>query len=68
MVANDFLTAKLPTEWGNIVREGRDGYLKLDYSATTSMLWSALQHALKEIDELKKEVKKIKADAKGKGK
>ena len=68
MVANDFLTDKLPTEWGNIVREGRNGYLKFDYSATTSILWSALQHALKEIDELKKEVKKIKADAKGKRK
>ena len=68
MIANDFLTDKLPTEWGNIVREGRDGYLKFDYSATTSILWSALQHTLKEIDDLKKEIKKVKSDAKGKGK
>ena len=68
MIANDLMTDKLPTEWGNIVREGRDGYLKFDHSATTSILWSALRHALKEIDELKKEVKKIQADAKGKGK
>ena len=35
---------------------------------TAPILWSALQHSLKEIDELKKEVKKIKADAKGKRK
>ena len=54
MVANDFLTDKLPTEWGNIVREGRHGYLKFDYSATTSVLWSALQHALEKIDYIEK--------------
>ena len=53
MVANDFLTDKMPSEWGNIVREGRDGYLRFDYSMTTPLLWSALQHALNEIDEMK---------------
>ena len=53
-VANDFISDKMPSEWGNIVREGRDGYLRFDYSATTSILWSSLQHALNEIDKLKK--------------
>ena len=68
MVANDFLTDKMPSEWGNIVREGRDGCLKLDYSATTSILWSALQHTLKENDEMKdlfKAMKKEMATMKG---
>ena len=64
MVANDFLTDKMPS----IVREGKDGYLRFDYSATTSILWSALQHALNEIDEMKdlfKTVKKEMATMKG---
>ena len=73
-IANDFVSDKMPSEWGNIVREGRDGYLKFDYSATTSILWSALQQAFNEIDELKKEIKKLnhstspKAKAKAKSK
>ena len=62
MVANDFLTDKMPSEWGNIVREGKDGYLRFDYSATTSILWSALQHALNEIDEMKDLFKTMKKE------
>ena len=50
----------MPNEWGNIVREGRDGYLKFDYSATTSILWSALQHALNENEEMKDLFKAMK--------
>ena len=42
-----------PKEWNNIVREGRDGYLKFDYSMTTPILWSALQHTIKENEEMK---------------
>ena len=59
-IANDFLTKKVPDEWQNIVKEGKDGYLKFDYTMTTPILWSALQHALNEIDKLKKEVNKMK--------
>ena len=68
MVANDFLTDKMPSEWGNIVREGKDGYLRFDYSMTTPLLWPALQHALNEIDEMKdlfKAMKKEMATMKG---
>ena len=60
MVANDFLTDKMPSEWGNVVKEGRDGYLKLDYSMCVPILWSALQTTINEVDKLKKEVKKLK--------
>ena len=52
----------MPSEWGNIVREGRDGYLRFDYSMTTPVLWSALQYALNEIDKLKKDINKLKKD------
>ena len=61
-IANDFITDKMPSEWGNIVREGRDGYLRFDYSMTTPILWSALQHALNKIDKLEKDINKIKKD------
>ena len=60
MVANDFLTDKMPSEWGNVVKEGRDGYLKFDYSMCVPILWSALQNALNRTDKLEKEVKKLK--------
>ena len=57
-----------PKETSNIVREGRDGYLRLDYSMTTPILWSALQYALNENDEMKdlfKAMKKEMATLKG---
>ena len=54
----------MPDEWGNIVREGRDGYLRFDYSMTTPILWSALQHALTKIDKLEKDINKLKKDNK----
>ena len=60
VVANDFLTDKLPKEWGNLIIEGKDGYLKFDYSATTPILWSALQHTIKENEEMKEMLKEMK--------
>ena len=57
-IANEIKEA-LPDKWENIVVEGKDGYLRMDYTKTTPLLWSALQYALKEIDELKKEVKQL---------
>ena len=50
----------MSSEWSNIVREGRNGYLRFDYSMTTPLLWSALQHALNEIDEMKDLFKTMK--------
>ena len=53
-IANDMMDYKgFPTEWNNIVREGREGYLKFDYSMTTPILWSALQNTIKENEEMK---------------
>ena len=60
-VANDMKEYKgFPEDWGNIVREGRDGYLKFDYTMCVPVLWSALQSAFNEIDDLKKEVAKLR--------
>ena len=59
-------TKKMPDEWQNLVKEGKDGYLKFDYTITTPILWSALQNALNRIDKLEKEVHKLKGKGKGK--
>ena len=55
----------MPDEWQNLVKEGTDGYLKLDYTITTPILWSALQVTINEVEKLKKEVNKLKGKAKG---
>ena len=65
-IADDFKTKKMPEEWDNIIFEGRDNYLRMDYGKTTPLLWSALQSALNDIDDFKKEVKKLKGKGKGK--
>ena len=53
-IADDFKTKKMPEEWGNVVSEGKDDYLRMDYGKTSPLLWSALQSALNDIDDLKK--------------
>ena len=65
-IANDFMeTKKMPDEWQNVVKEGKDGYLKFDYATTTPILWSALQATINEVEKLKKEVNKLKGKGKG---
>ena len=60
-IANDFMeTKKMPDEWQNVVKEGKDGYLKFDYTTCVPILWSALQTTINEVDKLKKEVNKLK--------
>ena len=53
-IANDFEAKKMPEEWDNIIFEGKDDYLRMDYRKTTPILWSALQTALNKIDKLEK--------------
>ena len=50
-IADDFKTKKMPQEWDNIIFEGKDDYLRMDYGKTTPLLWSALQSALNDIDD-----------------
>ena len=60
-IANDFMeTKKMPDEWQNVVKEGKDGYLKFDYTTCVPILWSALQATINEVEKLKKEVNKLK--------
>ena len=60
-IANDFMERKkMPDEWQNVVKEGKDGYSKFDYTPCVPILWSALQATINEVDKLKKEVNKLK--------
>ena len=61
-IANDFLSKKVPDEWQNIVKEGKDGYLKFDYTSCVPILWSALQATINEVEELKDLVKTMKKE------
>ena len=68
-IANDFMeTKKMPDEWQNVVKEGKDGYLKFDYTTCVPILWSALQYTMNENEEMKdlfKAMKKEMATMKG---
>ena len=55
---------KMPKEWQNIVKEGTEGYLKFDYTMTTPLLWSALQHN-EEMKDLFKAMEKEMTTMKG---
>ena len=50
----------MPHKWQNVVKEGKDGYLKFDYTTCVPILWSALQATINEVEKMKKEVKKLK--------
>ena len=65
-IADDFKTKKMPQEWDNIIYEGKDDYLRMDYGKTTPILWSALQTALNRSEKLEKEIKALKGKGKGK--
>ena len=54
----------MPSEWDNIIFEGKDNYLRMDYSKITPIIWTA--SARNKIDKLEKEVKVLKGKGKGK--
>ena len=67
-IADDVLNSKMPKHWYNIVHKGSEGYLRMDYSKMVAPLWGCVQSLLSEVEDLKKEVKKLKGKGKGDGK
>ena len=61
-IADDVLSSKMPKHWYNIVHKGSEGYLRMDYSKMVVPLWGCVQSLLCEVDDLKKEIKKLKRD------
>ena len=64
-IADDVLNSTMPKDWYNIVHKGSEGYLRMDYSKMVVPLWGCVQSLLREVDKLKKEVKKLKGKGKG---
>ena len=67
-IADDVLNSKMPKHWYNIVHKGSEEYLRMDYSKMVAPLWGCVQSLLSEVEDLKKEVKKLKGRGKGDGK
>ena len=62
-IADDVLNSTMPKHWYNIVHKGSEGYLRMDYSKMIVPLWGCVQSLLNEVEDLKKEIKKLKKDA-----
>ena len=62
LIADDVLNSKMPKDWYIIVHQGSEGYLRMDYSKMVAPLWGCVQSLLNEVEDLKKEVKKLNKD------
>ena len=58
----------IPKEWDGILTTDNRGHKRLDYCKTAVITHGALQHLIKEVEDLKKEVKKLKGEASPKAK
>ena len=52
----------IPKEWDGIITTDSRGHKRLDYCKTAVITHGALQHLMKEVEDLKKEVKKLKGE------
>ena len=67
-IADDIKDAKMPKEWDNIVYYNDDGMKLLAYNKTAVVLWGCVQQLQKQVEDLEKEVKKLKGEASPKAK
>ena len=61
-IADDVKDAKLPEEWDNIIFYNDGGMKLLAYNKLTVVLWGCVKELMKEVEDLKKEVKKLNKD------
>ena len=45
-----------------VMKDSDDDYLRLNYIKMNVVLWSSVQEFIKEVEDLKKEIKKLKKD------
>ena len=62
-IADDIKDAKMPKEWDNIIYYNDDGMKLLAYNKSSVVLWGCVQELMKEVEDLKKEVRKLKGEA-----
>ena len=58
----------IPREWEGIITTDNKGHKRLDYCKTAVITHGALQHLIKEVEDLKKEVRKLKGETSPKAK
>ena len=61
-IADDVKDAKLPEEWDNIIFYNDGGMKLLAYNKLTVVLSGCVKELMKEVEDLKKEVKKLNKD------
>ena len=61
-IADDVKDAKLPEEWDNIIFYNDGGMKLLAYNKLTVVLWGCVKELMKEVEDSKKEVKKLNKD------
>ena len=66
-IAQDVESA-IPGEWEGIITTDNRGHKRLDYCKTAVITHGALQHLIKEVEDLQKEVRKFKGEASPKAK
>ena len=65
-IAQDIPNSKMPKYWSKMVmKDSDDDYLRLNYIKMNVVLWGCVQELMKEVVDLKKEVKKLKGKGKG---
>ena len=68
-IAQDIPNSKMPKHWSKMVmKDSDDDYLRLNYIKMNVVLWGCVQHLMKEVDDLRKEVNKIKGEESPKAK
>ena len=61
-IADDVKDAKIPKEWDNILYYAEDNHKLLAYNKMTVVLWGAVKELMNEVEDLRKEVKKLKKE------
>ena len=67
-IADDVKDAKIPQEWDNIIHHNDDNMKLLAYNEMTVVLWGCVKELMKEVEDLKKDVKKLKGEESPKAK
>ena len=66
-IAQDITNSKITEKWDNLIMKDNDEkYLRLNYMKMNIVLWGAVQELMKEVNDLKNEVKKLKGKGEGK--
>jgi len=66
-IAQDIKNSKITEKWDNLIMKDNDEkYLRLNYMKMNIVLWGAVQELMKEVNDLKNEVKKLKGKGEGK--